>query len=157
MAGMLPGVECARRRRFHQSGGYMDLPSLASHTSTRRSSFCLYASNHESRFSSLQRSNLYQAHPDENMLGAAREAKQRLDDKFRAQRMSENQRQHEVCGGWKNKLSRIANRGIWVKEKRFKEVELDQMELESLRTRGLCSVLGIIQGRRDTNQSPLCP
>ncbi|XP_027339075.1 probable E3 ubiquitin-protein ligase RHY1A isoform X2 [Abrus precatorius] len=99
MAGMLPGVECARRRRFHQSGGYMDLPSLASHTSTRRSSFCLYASNHESRFSSLQRSNLYQAHPDENMLGAAREAKQRLDDKFRAQRMSENQSMRCVEGG----------------------------------------------------------
>jgi len=35
---------------------------------------------------------LYQTHPDEDMAGAAREARQRLDDKFRAQRMSDNKR-----------------------------------------------------------------
>lgn len=39
---------------------------------------------------------LYQAHPDENMGGVAREAKQRLDDKFRAQRMSENKRYNKI-------------------------------------------------------------
>ena len=38
------------------------------------------------------RSVLYQAHPNENMVEAAREAKQRLDDKFRSQRKSENKR-----------------------------------------------------------------
>lgn len=47
MAGMLPGVECARRRRFHQSGsngsGYSDSTIIS-----RRSSFCLYTSNNES-------------------------------------------------------------------------------------------------------------
>ncbi|KAK7304749.1 hypothetical protein VNO77_42636 [Canavalia gladiata] len=99
MAGTLPGVECARRRRFHQSGGCLDSPSLASHiSSTRRSSFCLYTSNHESRFSSssLQRNIIYQAQPDENMVGAARKAKQRLDDKFRTQRMSENKRENRI-------------------------------------------------------------
>ncbi|RDX60219.1 putative E3 ubiquitin-protein ligase RHY1A [Mucuna pruriens] len=98
MAGMLPGVECARRRRFHRPLD-SNSTSLPSHVSTRRSSFCLYASNHESRLSSsssLQRNILYQAHPDENMIGAAREAKQRLDDKFRSQRMSENKRQNSI-------------------------------------------------------------
>ncbi|XP_061359395.1 probable E3 ubiquitin-protein ligase RHY1A [Gastrolobium bilobum] len=99
MAGMLPGVECARRRRFHMSGGYLDSQSMVTHNSTRHSSFCLYASNHESRLSSsssLQRNMLYQANPDENMVGAAREARQRLDDKFRGQRKSENKRQNSI-------------------------------------------------------------
>jgi len=133
MAGMLPGVESARRRRVHKCGGFSDSPSFSSHNTSRRSSFCLYASNHESRISSSssmvcsrylsqqlkyliysflfffyiyswacyllilfmdlnlqQRNILYQSHQDENMVGAARAAKQRLDDKFRSQRVSEN-------------------------------------------------------------------
>lgn len=51
---MLPGVESARRRRLHKGGGISDSSqSLASNNFTsRRSSFCLYASNNESRFSS---------------------------------------------------------------------------------------------------------
>ncbi|XP_020206833.1 probable E3 ubiquitin-protein ligase RHY1A isoform X2 [Cajanus cajan] len=99
MAGVLPGVECARKRRIH---GCLDSnsTSLASHNIfTRRSSFCLYASSHESRLSSsssLHRGTLYQTHLDENMVGAAREARQRLDDKFRSQRMSENKRQNST-------------------------------------------------------------
>ncbi|KAH1210169.1 hypothetical protein GmHk_15G044543 [Glycine max] len=169
MAGMLPGVECARRRRLHRCLD-SNSTSLTSHASTRRSSFCLYASNHECRLSlssSLQRSMLYQPHPDENMGGVVREAKQRLDDKFRAHRNSENKRynkikteeakQHKMCGGQKNTHSRVSHRGIWVEEKWFKEVQLDQMELEGLRTRGLCCVLGIIQSWRDTDPSSLCP
>ncbi|KAL2604667.1 hypothetical protein AAZV13_09G081300 [Glycine max] len=51
---------------------------------------------HKAFFFLFQRSMLYQAHPDENMGGVAREAKQRLDDKFRAQRMSENKRQNNT-------------------------------------------------------------
>ena len=134
MAGMLPGVESARRRRVHKCGGFSDSPSFSSQNTSRRSSFCLYASNHESRISSSssmvcslhlsqqlnyviysfpflffssyswacyllillmdlnlqQRNILYQSHQDENMVGAARAAKQRLDDKFRSQRVSEN-------------------------------------------------------------------
>ncbi|XP_045829731.1 probable E3 ubiquitin-protein ligase RHY1A [Trifolium pratense] len=96
MAGMLPGVESARRRHVHKGGGFSDSPSLTSHNTSRRSGFCLYASNHESRPSSLSSSSMqrntifYQTHQDENMVGAAREAKQRLDDKFRSQRVSEN-------------------------------------------------------------------
>ncbi|KAI4344230.1 hypothetical protein L6164_011480 [Bauhinia variegata] len=91
MAGMLPGVECARRRRFHDS------PAMAAHNSTRRSSFCLYTSNHESSLSSsssLQRSILHQARPNEMLGEAAREAKERLDERLRAQSKSENKRQN---------------------------------------------------------------
>ncbi|CAJ1975586.1 unnamed protein product [Sphenostylis stenocarpa] len=100
MAGMLPGVECARRRRFHRC---LDSNStfIASYVSTRRSSFGLYAgSSHECRLSSSTsqpRNMLYQTHPDEDIVGAAREARQRLDDKFRAQRMPENKRQNSTA------------------------------------------------------------
>ncbi|KAB1227035.1 hypothetical protein CJ030_MR1G014943 [Morella rubra] len=77
MAGMLPGVECARRRRI-QSG-------------PRPSSLCLYISNHEHKHtstSSLQTS----IHKDEELEGAAREAKERLDERLRAHRKSQNKR-----------------------------------------------------------------
>uniref|UniRef100_A0A0D3FBM6 RING-type E3 ubiquitin transferase n=1 Tax=Oryza barthii TaxID=65489 RepID=A0A0D3FBM6_9ORYZ len=40
MAGMLPGVECARRRRLRQGGG--EAPC-----GTRRPSLCLYAGGHD--------------------------------------------------------------------------------------------------------------
>ncbi|XP_018459203.1 E3 ubiquitin protein ligase RIE1 isoform X2 [Raphanus sativus] len=54
MAGMLPGVECARRRRFHGGAPPIDLSNTASvaaatgHVWTRRPSFSLYTTNHES-------------------------------------------------------------------------------------------------------------
>ncbi|KAL5839883.1 hypothetical protein ACOSQ4_012491 [Xanthoceras sorbifolium] len=86
MAGMLPGVECARRRRFHQSG---DSPSMASHVWTRRPSFCLYTSNHESHhtsISSLRNILNQQASQDEKLGGLAREAKERLDERLGTQR-----------------------------------------------------------------------
>ncbi|KAE9608279.1 hypothetical protein Lal_00003475 [Lupinus albus] len=100
MAGMLPGVESARRRRFHNSGLCLDSPSLSPHNSSRRPSFCLYAKNYDSllpSFSSLilntqQRRMFNQTHPDENIVGAAKEAKQRLDEKFKQQRKLENKR-----------------------------------------------------------------
>lgn len=44
---MLPGVECARRRRFHQSGGSSDCLTAPAYGGTRRPSFCLYTSNNE--------------------------------------------------------------------------------------------------------------
>ncbi|RWV88456.1 hypothetical protein GW17_00049450 [Ensete ventricosum] len=46
MAGMLPGVECARRRGFH-----LGCP-VDSSTSSRRSSFCLYTTGHDTHLSS---------------------------------------------------------------------------------------------------------
>ncbi|XP_022751659.1 probable E3 ubiquitin-protein ligase RHY1A isoform X2 [Durio zibethinus] len=97
MAGMLPGVECARRRRIYQSGGSSDSPSLAATGLTRRSTFCLYTSNHEthnSSVSSQQRSILIQAHQDERLGGAAGEAKERLDQRLRTQRKSKPERQN---------------------------------------------------------------
>ncbi|XP_058727580.1 probable E3 ubiquitin-protein ligase RHY1A [Vicia villosa] len=84
MAGMLPGVESARRRRVHKAG--------VEPSNNRRSSFCLYSSNSESRLSSS--SSMTQQ--DENLVGAAREAKQRLDDKFRSQTVSENTRKKNI-------------------------------------------------------------
>ncbi|CAK9140474.1 unnamed protein product [Ilex paraguariensis] len=58
MAVML-AVECARRRRFHQSGAFSDSPTTsAAHAPTRLSSFCLYTTNREvhiSSFSSVAR------------------------------------------------------------------------------------------------------
>ncbi|MBA0603469.1 hypothetical protein Gorai_003612, partial [Gossypium raimondii] len=89
MAGMLAGVECARRRRFHQSGGSSD--SVLGFT--RRPSFCLYTSNHESLHSSVfsQRRVLIEGYEDDDeKLGeVAREAKERLDERLRSQRKSE--------------------------------------------------------------------
>ncbi|KAF7838903.1 putative E3 ubiquitin-protein ligase RHY1A [Senna tora] len=83
MAGMLPGVESARRRRL-----WSDSPStIAAPNSTRRSCFCLYSSKHESLISSsslLERNILYKARPDEELEEAVREAKERLDERFRA-------------------------------------------------------------------------
>lgn len=45
MAGMLPGVECARRRRVRQGGAGMGAEAAGGGTG-RRSSFCLYAAGH---------------------------------------------------------------------------------------------------------------
>ncbi|CAL0320160.1 unnamed protein product [Lupinus luteus] len=119
MAGMLPGVESARRRRFHHSGGCLDSPSFSPHNSTRRSSFCLYAKNHElllPSFSSWilntqQRSMFKQTNPDENIVGAAREAKQRLDEKFKQQRKSENKRQNTYIEGRRRSQEELQNYG----------------------------------------------
>lgn len=102
MAGSLPGVECARRRRFHQSGGGTEAPSVAALGKTRRSTFCLYTSNtyHDSHHSSsscssMQRSN-NPAYQDQKLGGLAGEAKDRLDERLRAQRKSETTRNIKI-------------------------------------------------------------
>ncbi|KAF7154639.1 hypothetical protein RHSIM_Rhsim01G0052400 [Rhododendron simsii] len=88
MAGQLPGVECARRRRFHQSGVGTDLPSAAALGMTRRSIFCLYTTNYQdshlssSSSSSLKRNNNH-AYQEEKLGGVAGEAKDRLDERLR--------------------------------------------------------------------------
>ncbi|KAL5065246.1 hypothetical protein RYX36_026983 [Vicia faba] len=94
---MLPGVECARKRRLHQSrvreGGRGDP------TTTR--SFCLYTRNVQSTpspsiLSLLERSMLKQKQSliDEKLGGSAREAKRRLDEKLTAgMKWEENQQQ----------------------------------------------------------------
>jgi hypothetical protein len=53
MAGMLPGVESARRRRFHPSGGLSDSPSTTAHGGTRRSCLSLYPTSHETHHTSI--------------------------------------------------------------------------------------------------------
>ncbi|KAF5742048.1 RING/U-box superfamily protein [Tripterygium wilfordii] len=101
MAGMLAGVECARRRRFHQSGGGLDTPSTASHGGgTRRPSFCLYSGNHETNHSSIpsMRRILDQENQDERLGGVAREAKERLDERLKTQRKSATTRQKVDLG-----------------------------------------------------------
>ncbi|CAI0388674.1 unnamed protein product [Linum tenue] len=102
MAGMLPGVECARRRRFHQSGG--DAPSVTG--GTRRPSFCLYTSKHEGNshtsipsLVSRQRNVQSQALEDKKLGGAAREAKERLDERLRTQRKWSDSKRRAVKSG----------------------------------------------------------
>lgn len=88
MAGMLPGVEAARRRRIYQ-GSAPTHPSLGllSSPSSRRSSFALFSAHSAS---SLQRSRANQV--DEKLGQLAREAKERLDERLRARRESLIQR-----------------------------------------------------------------
>ncbi|KAJ4896993.1 RING/U-box superfamily protein [Raphanus sativus] len=95
MAGMLPGVECARRRRFHGGASPIDLSntvSVAAATGqvwTRRPSFSLYTTSHECHqayvsFSDRNVSNKsYGDDNDEKLFGAAKEAKERLDKRLR--------------------------------------------------------------------------
>ncbi|CAN0908531.1 hypothetical protein LINGRAHAP2_LOCUS25337 [Linum grandiflorum] len=87
MAGMLAGVECARRRRFHRSG--------IDHFSgeIRRPSFCLYPSNHEgsASFATVASQRIIQSEAyddDEKLEDSAREAKERLDERLGLQRKS---------------------------------------------------------------------
>ncbi|KAG9153423.1 hypothetical protein Leryth_021005 [Lithospermum erythrorhizon] len=95
MAGMLPGVECARRRRIHQSGNrlidsssYVTSTTSFGYASRRPSSFCLYVT---SRYQSpplfpMEQINatVRPADFDEKLDDAAREAKERLDEKLNA-------------------------------------------------------------------------
>ncbi|XP_057767896.1 uncharacterized protein LOC130988139 isoform X2 [Salvia miltiorrhiza] len=92
MAGMLPGVEAARRRRFHQKSNHAE-PSPAVSGCTRRSSLCLYVSSHDFHLCSSASSTRSQIVCDESRLGAeAREAKKRLDERLQAQWRSETTR-----------------------------------------------------------------
>ncbi|KAG6673551.1 hypothetical protein I3842_16G117200 [Carya illinoinensis] len=108
MAGMLPGVECARRRRMIPGG------------TRRSSSICLYTISHEnhhtsSSSSSLKRSLLYKSYNDEELGGAAREAKERLDERLTAHRKSETKRSNT------KKISRFVERKSMVVGELHKE------------------------------------
>ncbi|KAL9261301.1 putative E3 ubiquitin-protein ligase RHY1A [Drosera capensis] len=94
MAGSLPGVETARRRRIHQSSG---CPGLGvGYGYTRRPAFCLYTTNNETHFISassfVERSAECRASLDEKMEPVAREAKERLDERLRTPRRSDIRR-----------------------------------------------------------------
>ncbi|GAB2216180.1 hypothetical protein Droror1_Dr00023949 [Drosera rotundifolia] len=92
MAGMLPGVESARRRRIHQSSG-SSLPCLGDsgggHGYTRHHAFCLCSGNHETwSLIVLGSSFLKREGVDEKLGTLAREAKERLDERLRAAKKS---------------------------------------------------------------------
>ncbi|XP_022946687.1 probable E3 ubiquitin-protein ligase RHY1A [Cucurbita moschata] len=130
MAGMLPGVECARRRRFHQSITSSDTPSTAAKLgSTRRPSFCLYTSNRDfhitsSSSCSQQRSSSHQAYQNEKLGEIAREAKERLDERLRTHRKPENPRK-KSGEGWKEE-SITKKRFTWGKLMKWKASEQEE-------------------------------
>ncbi|XP_030468748.1 probable E3 ubiquitin-protein ligase RHY1A isoform X2 [Syzygium oleosum] len=102
MAGMLPGVECARRRRLHQSGGaWSDPPPTAAYGSVRRCSLSLHSRSHEPHHhssSSYFRGVMNRGCEDEKLGGVAREAKERLDEKLRTQRIKSECRRSNADG-----------------------------------------------------------
>ncbi|MED6180814.1 hypothetical protein PIB30_013898 [Stylosanthes scabra] len=101
MAGMLPGVECARRRRLYtntttstngvEGCSFTSTKHIHNDNSTRHPFSLYYPTNFESLMLSSppsisqkeKRNVLKHEYLDEDMGGAAREAKQKLDDKFR--------------------------------------------------------------------------
>ncbi|XP_076918019.1 uncharacterized protein LOC143578271 [Bidens hawaiensis] len=85
MAGTIPGVESARRRRFYGGNGSSDSSFVINSAfgSSRNRSFC------DTRFSSTSFSNRNQSDQDVKLGGVARKAKQRLDERLRSHRKSE--------------------------------------------------------------------
>lgn len=169
MAGMLPGVECARRRRFHQSITSSDSPSTAAKSgSTRRPSFCLYTSNRDvhliSSSSSQQRSSSNQAYENEKLGEIAREAKERLDERLRTHRKPENPRRksgnEEV--GWKESSEKNGKKKRKSKGKRRnnnkEKIELGEAnEMESLRARRVQRLSRTVQSGRAAGPSSMRP
>ncbi|GMJ07252.1 hypothetical protein HRI_004394400 [Hibiscus trionum] len=99
MAGMLPGVECARRRRIRPNGGLSGSSTSAAVGSTRKSALCLYATANESHFGLQKQRSIVEACEDEKLGGTARKAKKRLDEKLRSQRTSPPKRHKSNRGG----------------------------------------------------------
>ncbi|PVH48310.1 hypothetical protein PAHAL_4G305100 [Panicum hallii] len=101
MAGMLPGVECARRRRLRQGGAGA---SAEAGGGTRRPSFCLYAAGHGGHQaaglggagSSGKRSAVMEMIHGWTLDSNAREAKERLDQKLRSKREAAIKRHHST-------------------------------------------------------------
>ncbi|KAK1417219.1 hypothetical protein QVD17_26344 [Tagetes erecta] len=98
MAGTLPGVETARRRRFHGSNGWSDssFNSNSAFGSTRNRGF--YNTHFNSTLFS-QRSVINHYDQDEKLGGVARKAKERLHERLRSHRKSETNSQERSRGG----------------------------------------------------------
>ncbi|KAK9130523.1 hypothetical protein Sjap_011010 [Stephania japonica] len=82
MAGMLPGIECARRRRLHQGGA--KARSSIGNGRSRHSTLCLYTSNHEQaclNSSCLMQRNI-NSWDDSKLDDTAKEAKEKLDERL---------------------------------------------------------------------------
>ncbi|KZV27424.1 hypothetical protein F511_02533 [Dorcoceras hygrometricum] len=104
MAGMLPGVEAARRRRFSQT---------SNSNQGANSSLCLYERNHGFRICS---SSLMRSSPeiwDQNLDTVAREAKKRLDEKLKTHLKSETKSEHNRIQGFTRarKITRFGGEG----------------------------------------------
>ncbi|KAL4571428.1 hypothetical protein LXL04_018187 [Taraxacum kok-saghyz] len=82
MAGMLPGVESARRRRIHGSSGWCDSSSIVG-SGFGSARIRVSHDTHFTTTSFLQRSMVNQTEEDEKLGGVAREAKERLDGRLR--------------------------------------------------------------------------
>ncbi|CAN6239159.1 unnamed protein product [Urochloa humidicola] len=96
MAGMLPGVECARRRRLRQ-GGSSSAGAAEAPCETRRPSFSLYVGGHDRPHLLGSSAAASKERPSGSVCkemvarartldSNAREAKERLDQKLRGQR-----------------------------------------------------------------------
>ncbi|XP_073276962.1 uncharacterized protein [Primulina huaijiensis] len=91
MAGMLPGVEAARRRRFSQTRN-------SNHGGN--SSLCLYERNHGFHISSsyLMRSSIgSQEECDQSLDTVAREAKKRLDERLNSAHLKSDIKRSLQC------------------------------------------------------------
>ncbi|KAK3128536.1 hypothetical protein QOZ80_6BG0463150 [Eleusine coracana subsp. coracana] len=111
MAGMLPGVECARRRRLRQGG------DAAAGGGTRRPSFCLYAAGHGGHHAGAgnppakQRSGVMEMIHKWTVDSNAREAKERLDQKLRSKREATVIKRHHSTGSIKLNRARCGGEG----------------------------------------------
>ncbi|CAL5046392.1 unnamed protein product [Urochloa decumbens] len=122
MAGMLPGVECARRRRLRQGGAG---PGAEAGGGTRRPSFCLYAAGHGGHPAAAhggagssagkQRSGVMEMIHEWTLDSNAREAKERLDQKLRSKKEAAIKRHHSTGS---IKLSRPHHHGGGATEER---------------------------------------
>ncbi|KAK1413998.1 hypothetical protein QVD17_29735 [Tagetes erecta] len=97
MAGKLPGVECARRRRFSGSNGWADSSVVINSAFGSTRSWRFY-DNHVTSTSFSQRSIVNQSEQDAKLGGVARKAKERLDGKLRSHWKSETNSQERSRG-----------------------------------------------------------
>ncbi|KAJ0749637.1 putative transcription factor C2H2 family [Helianthus annuus] len=92
MAGMLPGVESARRRRIRGSGGWSDQSSVVG-SGLGSARIRVFHDTHITPISLLQRSIVNRSDEDDKLGGAAREAKERLDGRLRGHLKQDIKRQ----------------------------------------------------------------
>ncbi|KAK9060691.1 hypothetical protein SSX86_021397 [Deinandra increscens subsp. villosa] len=88
MAGKLPGIECARRRRFGGSNGWSD-SSLVINSAFGSTRCISFYRTHFTSTSFSQRNMANQSDQDEKLDGVARKAKERLDGRLRSHWISE--------------------------------------------------------------------
>ncbi|KAF5776473.1 putative transcription factor C2H2 family [Helianthus annuus] len=98
MAGKLPGIECARRRRFPGSSGWYDSSVIINSAFGSTRSWRFYDTHCSSSSFSPQRSMVNQTEQDEMLGCVARKAKERLDGRLRSYWKSEINSQERSNG-----------------------------------------------------------